>query len=468
MDRRWLIFLLSLVLVGGITAYQNYEKSKKLSRLGTQTRTAFLRWRTQIIGNETPGRGPMPGLMKGDDVYRVYNYPNPPIMGLILWPLVALPATIGSMIWFALKLIMSAFIIIWAVRLCQESIGDKPASPWLWIGVTLCSLHPILGDLAHGNVNIFIAFLVLGVLELFRRAWFASAGLTLALAIACKITPALFLPYFGWKWTIALWDAHKGRIAWSRALTGGPPRLLLACVVGLGIWLFAVPGAILGWEHNKTLLTSWYEMMAKPFLIDGKITSEHANQSIPGVVARLLTNSPSDIAFDDDDQPYTAASHNFVDIGPEAARWVVRGFQALWVLAIVGLCWSRQRQGLLTAAEVGLVMLGMLLFSERTWKHHAVVLAVPFAVLVTFLANRWHEQKWRRIAIIWLAIVLGLMFIPSIFGGKFQDLALTYGTHAAAFVLLAIAMCGVLWNSLKTSPRRTEFAPPLRHGEAEE
>ena len=33
------------------------------------------------------------------------------------------------------------------------------------------------------------------------------------------------------------------------------------------------------------------------------------------------------------------------------------------------------------------VVLGMLLFSERTWKHHCVTLMLPFAVLAYYLAT---------------------------------------------------------------------------------
>ena len=69
---RWrTLFLATLVVVLGVSAVQHVAKTQKLSRLGTQTKTAFLRWRVQILGEETPGRGPIPGLKHGDDVYRL-------------------------------------------------------------------------------------------------------------------------------------------------------------------------------------------------------------------------------------------------------------------------------------------------------------------------------------------------------------------------------------------------------------
>src|SRR5262249_62247392 len=77
-----------------------------------------------------------------------------------------------------------------------ESPG-RPSPVWAKGLTVLLSLRPILGDLLHGNVNLLILFLVGGALALFRARRDLSAGVVLALAVACKLTPALFLPYFG-------------------------------------------------------------------------------------------------------------------------------------------------------------------------------------------------------------------------------------------------------------------------------
>ena len=54
---------------------------------------------------------------------------------------------------------------------------------------------------------------------------------------------------------------------------------------------------------------------------------------------------------------------------------------AAFGLAVVLLCRapSTERCGWRFAAECGLILLGMLLLSERTWKHHAVTLIIPAA-----------------------------------------------------------------------------------------
>lgn len=427
-------FVALIAAVLAVGAYQHVLKTQKLSRLGTQTKTAFLRWRTQILGDEAPGRGPIPGLKRGDDVYRYYNYPNPPVMALILWPLAELPPLAGAMLWYALKVVMSAAALVWAFRLCG------PMPDWARAVAVLLSLHPILGDLSHGNVNLFIAFLVFGALEAYRRGWDLAAGLVLSLAVACKVTPALFLPYFGWKWVWGVWRAPPGGRA-AALVRGG--KLPAACVVGLGVWWLAVPGAVLGWERNLTLLESWYAVMVKPFVVEGKVTSEHANQSIPGVAARLLTAEPSVVGYDEEDRPYGAEYRNLADVGPDAARGVVRGFQAAWVLAVILLCRGREREGLRFAAGCSLVLLGMLLFSERTWKHHAVTLMLPYAVLAGTVA-RSACPGLRAVAAGALALAAVLTLGEGLLPARGQDLALTYGTHTAAFLVLTAGVCAVV------------------------
>ena len=56
------------------------------------------------------------------------------------------------------------------------------------------SFRPILSDLHHGNNNLVILFLIVGALYAWRKGYDVLAGLSLALAISYKLTPALFVP----------------------------------------------------------------------------------------------------------------------------------------------------------------------------------------------------------------------------------------------------------------------------------
>lgn len=402
-------FGLLLVLAFAATAVRYYLKAEKPSRTGELTRTAFLRWRPQILALQTP-----------TNIYTAFNYPNPPIMALVLAPFVALPPLLGAMSWFAAKVAMAVWFLRWAVR----ALGANPPG-WALGAAVLLAMHPILGDLSHGNVNLFIAFLVLGALALFTARRDFAAGIVLALAIACKVTPALFLPYFVWK---RAWRAVAGTL------------------VGLALWLLVVPGAALGWNRNVELLGSWFDTMVKPFVVEGKVTSEHANQSIPGLTFRLLTAEPSFLDYDDDDKPVASDYHNVASLAPGQAQWIVKGLMGLFAVAIVALCrWPTHRAGVpragpLLMAEFALVLLGMLLFSERTWKHHATTLIVPFVVLAWAATAAELPLRTRRF-VLGASVPIGLLLVvPSLLPPKAQDLALVYGAATAAYALTTIAV----------------------------
>ena len=88
------------------------------------------------------------------------------------------------------------------------------------------------------------------------------------------MTPALFIPYFLWK---RQW------------------RVLAGCAAGLILFLWPgfVPALFLGWNENQQQVRSWYMEMVYPFVVEGKVTSDHPNQSLPGLVTRLATHSAS-------------------------------------------------------------------------------------------------------------------------------------------------------------------------------
>jgi len=328
---------------------------------------------------------------------------------------------------------MAALAAVWVFRLVAPPGGDVPdAAKALAV---LLALPPVLSDLSHNNVNIFVLFLIAGCLEAVRRGRDLTAGLVLALAIACKVTPLLLVPYFAWK------------RAW-RALAG--------CAVGLALWLAVVPGAVYGFERNGELLKSWYALMVEKPVVKGGVTSEHPNQSVPGFVYRLCTHSPSFIRYDKTpagDTPVPAAYHNLADIGRPAAWVVVKGLTAAFALAVVLLCRapSAERSGWRFAAECGLVVLGMLLFSERTWKHHAVTLLLPFAVIAYAAVGGVVGPRLRAYLAGTLVAAGVLTVLPGVLPGRAADLAMVYGTHTLAFGLLTAAVCVLLANA--TPPR---------------
>ncbi len=182
-------------------------------------KSAIMRWTDQIQQ-----------LVSDDvDINRKYAYPNPPIMGVLLWPISELAThnpIVGALTWFYLKVAMAIFCVIWVFRLVETP--EQPFPAWAKMLAMAFSFRPILADLTHGNVNIFILFLVVAALAAFSRGRDLLAGMFLALAIACKVTPALFVAYFVWK------------RAW---------RVLVGCGFGLVAFFLLVPALFLGWQQ---------------------------------------------------------------------------------------------------------------------------------------------------------------------------------------------------------------------------
>jgi hypothetical protein len=411
--RHW--FALALVVLLGIVCLQYTHKAR-------EQRSAFQRWRPQLLQ-----------LQEGVNIWERHNYPNPPIMALLLLPLAQLPSVTGALCWFYLKVGMTLLAVFWVFRLIESP--DRPFPPWAKALAVLLSLRPITSDLIHGNVNLFILFLIAGSLFAFSRRRDLGGGLLLGLAIACKLTPALFVPYFLWK------------RSW---------KMLIGCAAGLVLFLLVVPSLYLGWERNLQSLHSWYRVMVTPFVVDGLVTSDHQNQSLPGLFYRLFTHNPSFSTYVDD--RYTPLEyHNLVSLPTEYAPWVIKGCGVLFALLVVWCCRTPAggRRDWRLAMECGIVALGMLLFSERTWKHHGVVLLLPFSVLCYYLAVGRPGVRLRWYLIGSLVAVVLLMTSTST-GISSQDhtrttgldrlaeLAQVYGAFVWCYLILLAALVVVL------------------------
>ncbi|HJT79208.1 MAG TPA: glycosyltransferase family 87 protein [Gemmataceae bacterium] len=404
-------------------------------------RSAIQRWYDQLKS-----------LDEDANPWERFNYPNPPIMALLLRPLLLLPPVAAALVWFYLKVGMTLVAFSWVFRLVEAP--GQPFPPWAKALTVVLSVRPVMGDLIHGNVNLFILFLVVAALYAFRRGRDLTSGTLLALAVACKVTPALFIPYLVWK------------RAW---------KALLGCGVGLVLFFWLVPACFLGWQQNAEDLRSWVDNMVVPFVIKGNVTSEHNNQSLPGLVFRMTTHSPSFSTYEHD--RYKPLEYdNLVSLDPAVARLLLKGCMGLFALLVVWACRTptAPRHGWRLAAEFGVVLLGMLLFSERTWKHHCVTLLVPFAVLVYYLAACRPGGVLRGYLIGSLVAAALLMLVTST--GLFEDLrdqaavpanlsltnkvgklAQVYGAYVWAYLVLLAALVVLLRS--KARPAATTEPP---------
>ena len=108
------IGLLTIVLV--VMSLQYISKASKPAYTGQQTRSAFLRWRSMILD-----------VFDGVNVYVGLNeYPNPPVMAIVLRPFAELPPLLGAMAWFYAKVAMAVLAARWIFRLVQPPLLQPP------------------------------------------------------------------------------------------------------------------------------------------------------------------------------------------------------------------------------------------------------------------------------------------------------------------------------------------------------
>src|SRR5258708_20306112 len=103
------LFVLALLLLfTAVAAQYTYKIKDNLHR------SAFLRWREQILQLESV------------DIYRAYQYPNPPIMALMLRPLAELEPLTGALLWFFLKVSLALLSLAGAFRLTETQPAPFP------------------------------------------------------------------------------------------------------------------------------------------------------------------------------------------------------------------------------------------------------------------------------------------------------------------------------------------------------
>lgn len=372
-----------------------------------EDRSAFIRWRPQVLD-----------FWQGENIYDRQMFPNPPIVPILLYPLMILPPLTGAVCWFALKVGLVAASALLCFSMVRPAGRVLPS--WFQAGVLLFSLRPILSDLHHGNNNLIILFLIVAALEAWRRELDILAGLVLALAISFKVTPALFLPYFLYK------------RSW---------RTVTAALLGVGLFLLVVPSLVIGPAFNGACLGMWWHRMLSPFLMDGFTSAQEFNQSMAGVLTRLLTATKTGEGRYD-----VRVALNVVAWSPAFVHILIKGLSIGFVILLACFCRTptERRKDPRLLGEFALVVLTMLIVSERSWKHHFVTLLLPFTYLMAqFLYGTRRILPRVLISLaMWSAVLLMATTSTEIggaFGKNAHKTAQGYGMFLWAAVVLYAA-----------------------------
>jgi alpha-1,2-mannosyltransferase len=395
-------------------------------------RSAFVRWRPQVLQ-----------FWAGVNIYDKMMFPNPPIMPITLHPLMVLPTVTGAMCWFAIKVVLTTAAIMMLFSIVRPPGRSYP--PMFRSLVLLLSLRPILGDLHHGNNNLLILFLVVAMYYAWRRGYDIGAGLLLGLATAYKVTPALFFLYFAYKrsWRTVGWG-----------------------LLGLGIFLLIVPSAVIGPQFNGECLGMWWHRMVTPFVVKGASSPQEVNQSVWGVLTRLLTDlRPGQGRYD------THLELNLTSWPPWLVSYLIKGVAAGFLGLLAFLCRTKvtDRRDPRLLGEVALVVLTMLFVSERSWKHHYVTVLLPYSYLVSeFFSSRVGPRSRMLLVGSWgLSFVLMAATSTELGGlfaeGQGHEIAQGYGSFLWAGVVLYGTVAWRVWARRREAPPAVDsLGPGLR------
>ncbi|MGI9015369.1 MAG: glycosyltransferase family 87 protein [Phycisphaerales bacterium] len=383
---------------------------------------AIGRWRSEIHD-----------FWEGENIYRGLH-PNMPFVVVLLSPFTYVSVPMMALLFNLCKLAAVLATFWMAVRIANHRDDRMPE--WVALLGVLAVIDFYVGDIQHGNTNVFVAASVVAHLYCYRRGRDSLAGVFLALGICLKLTPALFLLYW-------LWQRE-----WK--VLGATATALPAMVLS--------PALLTGWEFYAVCMATWWTELIGPSL-GGAWYPIHINQSLPAMIGRFFSGGDAGNYLWNPEEHAVPIEFGWVtllDLGPQGARMLLRALQVAmlaWTLWAIG--WSRlDRDDGRRALHYGLLVALMLLLNQRSWDHHATYLVVAHVALAYAAARsalplrtrRW--IGWSQFAtVVWMLLVSGDL-IEEIYGDDGAHRVLAYGT--AFWHFLAVwALCLILTTKLR-------------------
>ena len=327
----WAFRILALASVGagaflllyGVPGLEEFWMAKRGANV-YRTDLDVYRLGGQVLlqGGDLYGR--LPDIELGANLPFTY----PPIAAILFAPLALMPLKVASALFTVVSIVAFA-VAVWVV---SKEVSGLTGSRAAWFAVALTGatmwIGPMRETIWFGQINnVLMALVVIDLIALRGRKW---QGCLVGLALAIKLTPAVFLAYF------------LVRKQW-RAMLVGIASALVYTAIG-----FAVT-----WRDS---VTYWTETIVSTDRIGN--LAYLANQSINGLGRRLI--------LDD-----TTASIVWF------ASCAVLGLSLLWLM------WRLSAMGLEAAAIVTMGLYS-LLASPVSWSHHWVW-CVPAILVLAFL-----------------------------------------------------------------------------------
>ena len=381
-----------MALVVGIQAY--HREVKDLALAHPLDINDFNRWLRML-----------PGFLYHHANFKNDLWPMPPFTIVLFSPFSLLSFPMAQFAWAFFKPVLLAVIFYCAlsiVRKCGVRIAPLPMAlifmVWFW---------PVIGDMQEGQVNLLMLTpmaLGLWLAQMEKPATDWLAGLMLAMAVAIKVTPIIFIIYLLW------------RRRW---------RVAAAMVLGIPFWLYVPlalvfgPGQSILWNHQ------YFDIMIRPYILHGAVKVP-SGESIPSFLLRLLSHVPAFVAY-----PHGHPKNYYVNLfhfSPARAQAIIR--TVLVAIGCIGLVWMRRRLTTLRcrryALEIGAIAAFMLWAEEWSWVPHYVTLIFTLMAAAMVASDIQAPRIGRKLSLAALIIAAVLMALTS-------DLIKIFGPHASNY-----------------------------------
>lgn len=362
-------------------------------------------------------------------------FPTPPFVLMLLVPLSKLGFLPAGIIWAVLKASGFTLAMAFLLRTLREQGIRIPLGVLIAAGIF--GIRPIISDLQHANLNIFMMIWVALAWAYFLSGKDLLAGAFVALAIVTKVTPALLLVYFLYK--------RQWKVCFGTA-------------IGLALVFLVIPSLYVGFSKNIELHRNWYHMLAEPYARHGWATIEIANQSLYGVLLRILSNAglltiehmsvnqAMEIGMEDMARPVTALGN------------LIRPCITVGVIgSLAWLCRHRiqRRADIRIWLEFALVLVAMLLMGERTWKHHATTLPIVYLAVWYVLTCLPWPPRFRAGCVAALAVQFAFLVAggEGFLGDRLAERMLDGGVFCWGLLISGIQIAVMLVASQRAAMR---------------
>ena len=377
-------------------------------------------------------------FLEGDNLYWIgYLYPYMPIGAMYFSPLALVERNLGLFLRYSVAVCTLVISLVLLKRMVESRYHIK-ASKGLIPGVitVVLILQFLLYDLDDGGPQLILTGMLIAGIYFVWKGSQKIGALWFGLAIALKVSPALFVPFFMWK---RMW------------------RLACYTIIAALIWIL-LPVVWMGSSNWWTYQKIWIETAVGSAVgINTAITLDNVervrNQALRPALMRYLMTYPEDHPIRKDDPAYTP----LLDLSPGIAHSI--GIVA--VMALITLfCWHTRHpyRGPLDPEwlkECSGVMIITLLISPMAWIQHLPWLLPGVYLIIAAIVMKKHIDP-TTLVVLSGYVLLTVILNYEVIGKRNFQVLLSYHPFTIAMLLIL----GILLFSPSLA-RVSEYKPGI-------